>query len=204
METSFQINNDPKKRTLIKKGFKLFANQDCKAALRLFSDALFLDKDDLSAKIGLLLSDMAMDFPKEAYGFYELYETMLAAQPRAARTKIQRQILELINSFDSNIDKMSTMVSNEDNIEAENIDGILYPDFKKICQNDNFKEVFENLIFSTKIIFTSKNDFYDFLDLLVENDFYEMSLSYIENMPSVAIYDEKIRQILQKAVDKTK
>ncbi|MDO7253746.1 histidine kinase [Helicobacter cappadocius] len=204
MQTNFQINNDPKKRTLIKKGFKAFVNQEYKIALRFFSDALFLDKDDLSARIGLLLSDMAMDFPREAYGFYELYETMTNTQPRVARAKIQHQILELINSFDANLDKMSTVISNEDNAEAENIDGILYPDFKKICQNKNFKEVFENLIFSTKIVFTNKNDFYDFLDLLVENNFYEMSISYIENMPGVAIYDTKIRKILQKAVNKTK
>lgn len=204
METNFQINNDPRKRTLIKKGFNAFINGEYKSALGLFSDALFLDKDDMGAKIGLLLSDMATDFPNEANGFYQLYETMLKSQPRSARLKIQYQVLDLIHSFDNNLNKMCSILQDEDNAQAENIDGILYRDFKKMCQEKNFKEVFENLMFSTKIVFTNKNDFCDFLDLLVENNFYEMSLDYIENMPIVAMYDKKINQILQKAMDKTK
>lgn len=204
METNFQINNDPKKRTLIKKGFKAFSNAEYKIALGLFSDALFLDKDDLGAKIGLLLSDMATDFPNEAHGFFQLYETMTNTQPRAAKLKIQHQVLDLIHSFDNNLNKMCNILQDEDNAQAENIDGILYRDFKKMCQEKNFKEIFENLMFSTKIIFTNKNDFCDFLDLLVENNFYEMSINYIENMPTIAMYDKKINQILKKAVDKTK
>ncbi|PAF48924.1 histidine kinase [Helicobacter sp. 12S02232-10] len=202
MENAFQINNNPKKRTLIYKGFKAFANGEYKKALFFFSEALFLDKDDLNAKIGLLLSDMATDFPREAYGFYELYQNLINTQPRAARTKVQKQILDIIKSFDANLNKMSNLIYDEDSIKAESIDGILYKDFKQMCQNKNFKEIFQNLMFSTKIIFTSKNDFYDFLDLLVENDFYEMSISYIENMRSFTLYDKKINEILQKAVEK--
>ncbi|PAF43452.1 histidine kinase [Helicobacter sp. 11S03491-1] len=202
METRFQINNNPQKRTLIHRGFKAFINGDYKLALGFFSDALLLDKDDLNAKIGLLLSDMAIDFPKEAHGLHDLYQTMSNTQPRSAKAKIQKQILELIHSFDAGLNKMSGLLYDEDATKADSIDGILYKDFKKMCQNHNFKETFQNLMFSTKIVFTNKNDFYDFLDLLVENDFYEMSINYIENMHNITAYDKKINEILRKAVEK--
>lgn len=204
METNFQINNNPRKRTLIRKGFEAFSNGEYKIALGLFSDALFFDKNDLSAKIGLLLSDMAVDFPSEAHAFFQLYATMVNTQPRVEKLKIQHQVLDLIHSFDNNLNKMCNILQDEDNAQAENIDGILYQDFKKMCQKKNFKEIFENLMFSTKIIFRNKNDFCDFLDLLVENNFCEMSIDYIESMPTITMYDKKINQILKKAVDKTK
>ncbi|PAF46779.1 histidine kinase [Helicobacter sp. 12S02634-8] len=202
MEATFQINNNPKKRTFIYKGFKAFSNGAYQNALFFFSQALFLDKDDLNAKIGLLLADIAMDFPKEAYGFYELYQNLLNSQPRAARAKVQHQILDLIKSFDSNLNKLSDLFYDEDSIKADSIDGILYKDFKKLTKNKNFKKTFQSLMFSTKIIFTNKNDFYDFLELLIENDLYEMSISYIENIQNLTFYDNKINKILQKAAQK--
>lgn len=198
----FQINNDPKKRTFITRGFKAFNNEDYKNALMFFGEALFLDKDDLNAKIGLLLSDLALDFPKQAHTFYDTYQTLLSTQPRSAKEKIQRQILDLLNAFDIDLNKKLSIIQDEDNTKVDSINGILYADFKKIIQKTDFKETFQNLMFSTKIVFTNKNDFIDFLDLLTENGLYDMSLSYIENLNQIAIYDPKLNKILQKVIEK--
>lgn len=202
MKTTFQINNDPKKRTFINKGFKAFGNNQYKLALNYFSEALLLDKDDLGAKIGLLLSDIASDFPREAHGFCEFYQAMLVANSRSSKVKVQKQILELINSFDSGLNKMSGAINDEDAVRAESIDGILYKDFKQMSLKQGFKEAFENLMFSSKIIFTGKKDFYDFLELLVENDYCEMSINYIENIQNIYFYDININKILWKAIKK--
>ena len=66
----------------------------------------------------------------------------------------------------------------------------------------NFKKIFEYAMFSTKIIFTNKGDFVEFLDLLVENDLPHISLQYIETLDSEIIYDGKIQGILKKALEK--
>ncbi|MFT2697225.1 histidine kinase, partial [Helicobacter pylori] len=50
-----------KKRALIKDGFLAFKQAHYAEALRLFSEVLFLDKDNQKAKIGALLSDIAKD-----------------------------------------------------------------------------------------------------------------------------------------------
>ncbi len=65
-------------------------------------------------------------------------------------------------------------------------------------------KAFEDLIFSTKIIFTNKNEFYEFLNQLVENNYQDMSMEYIEYMESLkksVIYDKEIEKILQKVAD---
>ncbi|WP_104697423.1 MULTISPECIES: histidine kinase [unclassified Helicobacter] len=194
--------NHPKKRVLIQKGFRAFEAEDYSGAMRFFSDALRLDEEDLEAKIGLLLSDMISDFPKEAQGFYELYKAMILNNPRAMRKKIQQGILDSIQSFDNGIEKISAVLCEDNNQKIDEMDGILYSDFKAMCLETNFKEVFENLIFSTKIIFTKKEDFYDFLEVLLENNFVDFCLQYIENMKEAMYYDLRIKDILQRAVQK--
>lgn len=201
-ELCLSLINHPKKRILIQKGFRAFEASDYSSAMRLFSDALRLDEEDLEAKIGLLLSDMISDFPKEAQGFYELYKVMISNNPRAMRKKIQQGILDSIQSFDNGLEKISAVLCEDNSQKIDEMDGILYSDFKAMYLKSNFKEVFENLIFSTKIIFTKKEDFYDFLEVLLENNFIEFCLQYIENMKEAMYYDSRIKDILQRAVQK--
>ncbi|WP_163498447.1 histidine kinase [Helicobacter suis] len=194
------MTNDPKKRTLSARGYEAFLQKQYFRAIFLFGQALFLDSTDGHAKIGLLLSDIALDFPKEAHSFYELYKNLLDSQPRRYKISIQNQILDLITSFDESLSKMAQAFGEENQLKTESLDGILYADFKAMCAGKNFKEVFENLMFSTKVIFDKREDFYEFLDSLVENAFYDMSISYIENMRELLWYDSRISAILQKAL----
>ncbi|WP_104753084.1 histidine kinase [Helicobacter salomonis] len=194
------MNNDPKKRSYTTQGYKAFLQKQYFRALFLCSQALFLDPLDANAKIGLLLSDIALDFPKEAHSFYELYQNLLHSQPRRYKASIQGQILELINSFDESLSKMAQAFGHENQLKAESLDGILYADFKAMCAGKDFKEVFENLMFSTKVIFERKEDFYEFLENLVDHKFYDMSIAYIENMRELLWYDPRVMALLQKAL----
>ena len=86
----------------------------------------------------------------------------------------------------------------EENLESEILDGVAYKDFQKMCETKSFKEVFEDLIFSTKVIFTSREDFYTFLKDLIENGFENIALSYIEDMPQITRNKEILRIIQNK------
>lgn len=193
---------NPKKRILIRKGFEHFESKQYQSAMQLFSDALRLDENDLEAKIGVLLTDMASDFPNESHGFYELYQTMLDNNPRSLRQKVQQSILESIKSFDNGLEKLSAIFFDEQkDIKAEQISGIFYSDFKAICESKSFKEAFENLLFSTKIIFTQKEDFYSFLNDLLDNGYAEYCLQYVESMREIVFYDPKLEAILKRLVE---
>ncbi len=187
---------NPKKRQFIKKGFKALDEAKHKIAMDYFSQALILDSSDLEAKIGVLIADIALDFPKKAEVFLELYRILIVNSPRKDRLNIQNQMLSILRSFDENLNQISQIVKKEDSLESEKLDGIAYSDFRAMCDEGGFKEVFENLIFSTRIIFTSRDDFHCFLKDLILNGFEHIALSYIEDLPSIA-YDENLLDIMQ-------
>lgn len=71
------------------------------------------------------------------------------------------------------------------------MNGILYVDFKCLSLERGFKEVFEDLMFSFRVIFDNKEDFYEFLKELNYYGYYELVINYIENMyEDFFIYDE--------------
>lgn len=178
-----------------KQGFVLFMTKQYKQAFEIFAHNLQLDSNNTESLIGLLLSDMAQDFEDQALGLYEYYQLLLSQE--ISKAKARAQILKTIQSFDKSTNGIFALLKNLENLRADSLEGILYQDFKKLAQ-ENFKKTFEDLIFSTKIIFTNKNDFYDFLNQLVENDYQDMSLEYIESLKKNIIYDKEIEKILQK------
>ena len=194
---------NPKKRSYIKKGFEALSSRKYTLAMKFFCQALDLDSMDLEAKIGVLIADIASDFPKKAEVFTELYHILISHSTRKEKLNVQKQMLDILRSFDENLNQISQIVEKEENLESERFNGIAYKDFHKMCEEKSFKEVFENLIFSTKIIFTARDDFYQFLKDLIANGFEHIALSYIEDMPQIS-YDQSILSIMQDAHNKQK
>lgn len=183
-----------------KRAFELFSAKRYDEAFKLFSHNLSLESSNAEAIIGLLLADMAQDFEEQALGLYEYYQILLSQEPSKARAR--EQILKTIKSFDKSTNNIFSMMKHFEHLRADAINGILYEDFKQIAKEKNsFKEAFEGLIFSTKIIFTNKQEFYEFLNALVDNDYQDMSIEYIESLKKNVIYDREIEKILQKVAD---
>ncbi|MCX2716661.1 hypothetical protein OQH61_02805 [Helicobacter sp. MIT 21-1697] len=186
-----------------KKAFGFFTAKQYKKAFDFFAYNLSLEPNNTESTIGVLLSDMAQDFEEQALGLYEYYQILLSQE--ITKSKAREQMLKTIRSFDKSTNKIFNMIKHIENLRADAINGILYQDFKQIVQDkQSFKEAFEDLIFSTKIIFTNKNEFYEFLNQLVENNYQDMSMEYIEYMESLrksVIYDKEIEKILQKVAD---
>ncbi|GAA7030561.1 hypothetical protein AOH445_04080 [Helicobacter pylori] len=194
-----------KKRALIKDGFLAFKQAHYAEALRLFSEVLFLDKDNQKAKIGALLSDIAKDFPKEAHSFYELYQNLIAMQKRSLKHQAEEQIINLIASFDEGLNQMAEKIDAQISQKSEELNGILYADFKRLSLERDFKEAFEDLMFSSRVIFDNKEDFYEFLKELNHYGYYELAINYIENMHEDSfIYDKFLRSLLEDALKSNK
>ena len=81
----------------------------------------------------------------------------------------------------------------------EEQDAISYEDFKKAVYKDgSFKKVFENIMFSTKVMISNKDDFLEFLGNLIKNDFIEMSINYLESAAVMFGGDERIDQLFKE------
>ncbi|WP_281651589.1 hypothetical protein [Helicobacter bilis] len=183
-----------------KKAFELFAAKQYKKAFELFTHNLTLEPNNTESTIGILLADMAEDFEEQAVGLYEYYQILLSQE--ISKAKAREQILKTIKSFDKSTNSIFSMLKHLESLRADSLNGILYEDFKQITkEKKNFKEAFEDLMFSSKIIFTSKNEFYEFLNELIDNDYQDISMEDIDSLKKNIIYDGEIEKILQKVAN---
>ena len=107
----------------------------------------------------------------------------------------------MIHPVEDNMGKIGHLFNEnefEARINAEN--GIKYEDFMSLIQSrGSFKEAFEDIMFSTKVIISKKEDFVDFLAKLIENGFVEISLNYLENAVTLFPNDEQLISLIKKA-----
>ena len=106
---------------------------------------------------------------------------------------------ENIDRMDGTMETLSELFEAPLNEKLESEDGILYKDFRKLVdESGDFKSTFENIMFSTRVMITAKDDFIDFLDLLLHNDFKEMGLTYLETALKTYPNDIKLRKLLDE------
>ena len=172
-----------------------FSKAEYKIALEKFASVLQNYPNSKEAYNGVILSEMALSGESGAEALFDYYE-VLKEEDKEQADVIMEEILKDLNG---SLDKLSEVFSEPLRDKLEQEDGILYQDFKSIIENGaSFKETFENIMFSTRVIITKKEDFFDFLDNLVENDFAEMALTYLENALSIYPSDELLHKLSKK------
>jgi len=172
-----------------------FSKSDYKSALDKFAMVLQSFPNSKEAYNGVILSEMALSGEGGAEALFDYYEILKAEDKEQADIIIS----EILENMDGTLEKLSEVFSEPIRNRLEFEDGILYKDFKAIIDSGkSFKETFENIMFSTKVIITQKEDFVDFLDNLIDNGFSEMALTYLENALSVYPNDKLLRKLLKK------
>lgn len=172
-----------------------FSKSDYKNALEKFAAVLQNFPNSKEAYNGVILSEMAMSGEGGAEALFDYYE-ILREEDKEQADIIMSNILQ---NMDGSMERLKEVFAEplRDRLEFE--DGILYKDFKALVdESKNFKEIFENIMFSTKVIITQKEDFIDFLENLIEHGFEEMALTYLENALSVYPSDTLLRKLLKK------
>ena len=172
-----------------------FSKAEYKNALEKFATVLQNYPNSKEAFNGVILSEMAMSGEGGAEALFDYYEILKEDDKESADLIME----EILKNMDGSLEKLSEVFSEplRDRLELE--DGILYQDFKSIInEGASFKETFENIMFSTRVIITKKDDFIDFLDSLIEHDFEEMALTYLENALSVYPSDKLLHKLLKK------
>lgn len=172
-----------------------FSKSDYKSALEKFAIVLQNFPNSKEAYNGVILAEMAMSGEGGAEALFDYYEILKEEDKEQADIIIG----DILQNMDGSLEKLSEVFAEplRDRLEYE--DGILYQDFKAIVDSgESFKETFENIMFSTRVIITQKEDFIHFLDNLIENGFADMALSYLENALSVYPSDKLLRKLLKK------
>jgi len=152
---------------------KLFLDKKYSSALAIYAVVLSHNNSNLEAYIGVILSDLGSDFPEEAQVLYYYYQSIKVTNENVKIT-IEQLANSLYETKESDIFQL---------IDADLAlyDGIEYEDFLSLVeQKENFKEAFEDAIFSTKVIISQKWQFIDFIKKLTDNGYYGVALNYLE------------------------
>ena len=189
------------KYKILSEAKKYFSQSDYKKALEKFATVLQSYPKSKEAYNGVILSEMALSGEGGAEALFDYYE-ILQSQDKENADEIMSEILE---NMDGTFEQLSAIFNEPLKERLEQEDGVLYNDFKNILKaNENdFKKVFDNIMFSTKVIITKKEDFIEFLDILIENGYYDMAFNYLENALNIFPIDKQLRQLFEKLSQKT-
>ncbi len=181
----------------IHKAIELFYAKQFTHALALFALELSENVSAKEARIGALLCDMALENEAQARSLFEYY---LLTKDNGVE-ECEAVMETIIHSVDENRDKIARLLGQnndfEGRINAEN--GIRYEDFRDLIDaRGSFKEAFEDIMFSTKVIISRKEDFVDFLSKLMENGFVDISLNYLESAVTLFPNDEQLLTLIKK------
>ena len=182
----------------IKKGLVLLSQGEIENAFNLLSVEYCKNPKNLDAQMGVLLCDIASSDLQKALGLLEFYDILLSEEDFRNAPK---RILDLIHSLDQENNRENEELSLLWTENAESLSCITYEDFKNfVFSKSTFKEAFEDFSLSTKIVFSRKEELYDFLNLLIDEGYANLSLQYAENIGENMGFDPQINQILQKAL----
>lgn len=171
-----------------------FLEKNFKEAFEHYTEVLHLRPDDQEARIGVLLSDMAGDNEEEAVSLFEYY---LATKDREEDP--EEMLESIIATFDAGMDIINELTHENEEETMIYQNGISYEDFNAIVESrGSFKVAYQDIIYSSRVVITKKDDFFDFIHNLIDNGYKEVALNYLESASSVFVADNELDKLYHK------
>jgi tetratricopeptide (TPR) repeat protein len=175
-----------------------FTNAQYENALRNYALVLKDFPDSKEAYNGAILAEMAMSGEAGAEALFDYYSVLREEDAEHADIVIG----EILDTMDGTLEELTELFKEPMREQLVLEDGITYDDFKKLVEQEgDFKRIFENIMFSTRVVITEKGDFIDFLERLMGNGFKEMALSYLESAMGIYPNDAQLRKLLRNLAD---
>ncbi len=181
---------------LLRRAEAHFLQGDFDTALIAFGEALQSCPDSEEAKIGAFLSDMGKENEIEAQALFEYYHIIKEERDNAFET--------IVTLMDSIVRNTTEIVLEHDAQSVREVieygEGIGYEDFVRIVEEKgSFKRAFEDIIFSTKVIISQKEEFIDFVERLIAEGYKAEALSYLDGVAHLFGNDQEVLMLYRKA-----
>jgi len=140
------------------------------------------------AKVGVYLSDLGIESEEEAQALFDYYQVIKSEKENAV------DIIDgLIETLDTSKHQLDERLLHPIEEQVEYGDGIRYSDFMDLVKDrGSFKQTFEDIMFSTKVVISNKDEFMHFVKQLSEEGFDEMALGYLDASISLFGNDQEI------------
>jgi tetratricopeptide (TPR) repeat protein len=174
-------------------------NKEFEKALFIYSQLSSIFKYNKEYPIYALFCDIANEDVEKALSLFDYFTV---AKEKNIDDAIE-YVHNVVDAYDGDIDKMMDILKDLTNTTVDSLDAIKYDDFKLLIQSrGSFRVAFEDIMFSTKVAIDSKDDFFDFVTKLIENDFSTTAYSYLEGFNEYFAYDSKIEELYKMLEDK--
>ena len=165
-----------------KAGLKAFNKGEFDAAASYFS--LAYDKEPDEQLLFLItLCSLAKTRRDEAMTLFEIF-------------KLKDKLGMSPDELEEILGALEAKFNDDESLEEQN--AISYADFMDAVRRGGFKSTFEDIMFSTRVMIDNRDDFLEFLQNLIRNDFIEMGLNYIETAAVMFAGDERLNALARE------
>ena len=184
---------------LLNEANSFFTQRKFEKALFLYSQLSSEFPDNKEYQIYALFCDIASEDEEKAMSLYDYFVVVKDENLEVAI----RYVEDVINAYDGDIDKMMEILKELSSSTVESLDAIRYEDFKKLIKSrGSFRVAFEDIMFSTKVAIENKDDFFDFVTKLIDNDFNSTAYTYLDGFNEYFSYDQEIEKLYKKLEEK--
>ena len=180
---------------LLKQAHSYFSAKEYDKALFLYSQVSSTQPKNIEYQIYCLLADLGFENDKKAQTLFDYFIVTKDENFNEAVTYVQ----DVITAYDGDNEKMMSLLKDMSHTNVESLDAIEYKDFQALVQSrGSFKEAYQDIMFSTKVAITSKDDLIDFIDKLIENNFSNTAYTYLDGFNEFFSYDEELTALYKK------
>ena len=184
---------------LLNEANSFFTQRKFEKALFLYSQLSSNFPQNKEYPIYALFCDIASEDEEKAISLYDYFSIIKDENLEEAI----RYVEDVINAYDGDIDKMMEVLKELSTSTVESLDAIRYEDFKKLIDSrGSFRIAFEDIMFSTKVAIENKDDFFDFVTKLIDNDFNSTAYTYLDGFNEYFSYDKEIEKLYKKLEEK--
>jgi len=179
--------------TLLTRAEEQFTSGKYENALRTYGQLLTEYPSEADAQVGIYLCDIGLESADEAQALFDYYQIIKTEQDDAPEVMVN-----LLTTLDVSQGKVAEILSSKED-KAEYKNGIGYKDFLKFIDNrGSFKRAFEDIMFSTRVILKNKEEYFLFIELLIERGQIELATQFLDSLSNSFANDQEIYALYHK------
>jgi len=180
---------------ILKQAHSLFTAKQYDKALFLYSQVITSAPTNMEYQIYCLLCDIGHESDEKAQSLFDYF---IVAKDENFDEAF-KYVTDVVNAFDGDNEKMMQLLKEISHTSVEALNAIEYEDFMELVQSrGSFTQAYQDIMFSTKVAITTKEDLIDFINKLIDNNFNKTAYSYLDGFNEFFSYDEDLTRLYEK------
>lgn len=184
---------------LLNEAHAYFSQKEYDKAIFLYGQLCSLFPQNQEYPMYALFCDIASEDESKGVSLFDYFSVVKDKNIEEAIAYVH----DVVDAYDGDNEKMTQILKEITSTTIDSLDAIKYEDFMALVESrGSFRIAFEDIMFSTKVAIDSKEDFFDFVSKLIDNDFNTTAYSYLDGFNEYFSYDKKIEELYKKLEEK--